>query len=340
VRLEITLPDERGTVLDTRRVLARGMELERVVELRLARQPPLRLHRLLVRHGDEQQEPMRRVVVHAGGSTRAWAASAPMTATATATAPMSASSVATRIRNGADAGTSAGAGRGETTAATRITRGRRRPERVYRHERASAAIGAALDAFGRLLLWLASVSAAAPMTAMLAALSLLGHAYVALMVPHSVVVGDLRVALLLFSQCGAGRTATCAMTSTSTGTGTGTGGGEGGGGTLQVPAAGLTVGRDSLLLVGQDAAADGVPAAAVASSGIDSGDATSLGQHEAATPLCEVRALSLLLAVDAVLLAALLRLALCGRCGRARRRAHDGRGPPDVLRDVLDRKHL
>ena len=49
VRIEVTLPDGRGTVRDTRKVLASGRELERIVELRLTSQPPLRLHRLLVR---------------------------------------------------------------------------------------------------------------------------------------------------------------------------------------------------------------------------------------------------------------------------------------------------
>ena len=52
VRLEFTLPDAKGVVRDTRRVLAGGDELERIIELRLAKQPPLRIHRLLIRQAN------------------------------------------------------------------------------------------------------------------------------------------------------------------------------------------------------------------------------------------------------------------------------------------------
>jgi hypothetical protein len=47
-------------VLDTRRVLPCGNELERIIELRLVRQPPLRLHRLLVRDAEQPQQPVPR----------------------------------------------------------------------------------------------------------------------------------------------------------------------------------------------------------------------------------------------------------------------------------------
>jgi len=49
VRLLLTLPNARGVVVDTRRIVASGTELERTITLRLHKQPPLRLTRRLVR---------------------------------------------------------------------------------------------------------------------------------------------------------------------------------------------------------------------------------------------------------------------------------------------------
>ena len=71
VRLEMALPEGTGTITDTRRVLPGGMELERVVDVHIHRQPPLRLHRLLVRTG-RPPAPQRR---------QSWAASAVATGT-------------------------------------------------------------------------------------------------------------------------------------------------------------------------------------------------------------------------------------------------------------------
>ena len=49
VRIETTLPGGAGHVVDERRVLGGGGELERTIELTLEGKPPLHLHRLLVR---------------------------------------------------------------------------------------------------------------------------------------------------------------------------------------------------------------------------------------------------------------------------------------------------
>ena len=100
VRLEITLPDGRGRITDTRRVLPSGAELERVVELRLPRQPPLRLHRLLVRASDEPPAQRRAAAAAAaeamaGEATAAEATAAEATAAEATTASTVSASAAT-----------------------------------------------------------------------------------------------------------------------------------------------------------------------------------------------------------------------------------------------------
>ena len=49
VRIETTLPGGAGHIVDERRVLGGGGELERTIELTLEGKPPIKLHRLLVR---------------------------------------------------------------------------------------------------------------------------------------------------------------------------------------------------------------------------------------------------------------------------------------------------
>ena len=49
VRIETTLPGGAGRIVDERRVLGGGGELERTIELTLEGKPPIKLHRLLVR---------------------------------------------------------------------------------------------------------------------------------------------------------------------------------------------------------------------------------------------------------------------------------------------------
>ena len=59
VRLEYTLPEAKGQIFDTRRVISGGEEMERIIELHMTAEPPLRLHRLLVRTGQQPPPTMR-----------------------------------------------------------------------------------------------------------------------------------------------------------------------------------------------------------------------------------------------------------------------------------------
>lgn len=59
VRVEYTLPDAMGSIYDTRRVINGGEEMERIIELHMAKEPPLRLHRLMVRTGPQPPPALR-----------------------------------------------------------------------------------------------------------------------------------------------------------------------------------------------------------------------------------------------------------------------------------------
>ena len=59
VRVEYTLPDAMGSIYDTRRVINGGEEMVRIIELHMNKEPPLRLHRLMVRTGPQLPPALR-----------------------------------------------------------------------------------------------------------------------------------------------------------------------------------------------------------------------------------------------------------------------------------------
>lgn len=145
VRLEITLPDGKGTLLDTRRVLPNGHEIERIIELRLVRQPPLRLHRLLVRESPDQQ-PVPRPLLHAGAAAPALA----------------------QARTPPTPGSAGGPVHTES-AALRRALFKPKAGRVYRHERLELVFRYALSGAWRLLAGIINTAAAMPLAALFAA---------------------------------------------------------------------------------------------------------------------------------------------------------------------------
>ena len=168
VRLEITLPDGKGAVLDTRRVLPSGDELERIIELRLVRQPPLRLHRLLVRDPEKMPQP-------------------PVPRPRPPATPKDALAV---TAGGVDSPARSPAAHLEAAAVRAAQRqrmsragGGARPRRLYRHERVDMVLRAALYVAWRVLCALARVLRSAPMTCALAALSLTAHGYCSGLLP-------------------------------------------------------------------------------------------------------------------------------------------------------------
>ena len=154
VRLEITLPDGKGVVLDTRRVLPCGNELERIIELRLVRQPPLRLHRLLIRDAEQPQQPVPRALPPAAPEpTNGDLQGAP----GSPCAHLEGSVVreAQRQRKQQQGG---------------------RSRRLYRHERADAVFRPLLGALWHLLAWMARFARVSPLAVLLGAASLAAHA--------------------------------------------------------------------------------------------------------------------------------------------------------------------
>lgn len=169
VRLEITLPDGKGAVLDTRRVLPSGDELERIIELRLVRQPPLRLHRLLVRDPEKMPQP-------------------PVPRPRPPATPKDALTV---TAGGVDSPARSPAAHLEAAAVRAAQRqrmsragGGARSRRLYRHERVDMVLRAALYVAWRVLCALARVLRSAPMTCALLALSLTAHGYCSGLLPH------------------------------------------------------------------------------------------------------------------------------------------------------------
>ncbi len=72
VRVEYTLPDAKGSIYDTRRVINGGEEMERIIELHMAHEPPLRLHRLMVRTGQQPPPTLRPAgPLHSDGASEA-----------------------------------------------------------------------------------------------------------------------------------------------------------------------------------------------------------------------------------------------------------------------------
>ena len=160
VRLEFTLPDGKGTIRDTRRVLGGGDELERIVEIRLASQPPLRIHRLLVRQPSREPPEPRPSLTMADTANVVNAA----LRSATSQAPADAASAPVRLM--ADDTPPSALARAIGTPPTRPrlsladarqerARRRARPpprgSRLYRHERGLVAIRWLLDGLGAVL---------------------------------------------------------------------------------------------------------------------------------------------------------------------------------------------
>ena len=173
VRLEITLPDGKGMVMDTRRVLPSGSELERIIELRLVRQPPLRLHRLLVRTDDEQQ-PLPRSVPPVGPTSPP--VSAPTRAAGEGSAARGGNGAGAQTESSALDAAAADVSGGGASGRRGGRRLARRPERVYRHERAGMLLRLVLDGVWRLLAWVAKAAVAAPGSLALMCMLLAAHA--------------------------------------------------------------------------------------------------------------------------------------------------------------------